>query len=188
MTVDMPSRSHNWQRSVIIIIGVLLSLLVAVYIGKHITTVEQTIGQIGLLGPLISIALQALLGASPLPTEPLTLINGAVFGPFWGALYSWIGYMLAALIEYSIGTHIRQATDFQTQRNRLPFGLERFPADSPWFLILARIVPGYGPKMVGLMGGMYRVPLLRFVWTAAIPNLIGAALFAGGGSQLKGLF
>jgi uncharacterized membrane protein YdjX (TVP38/TMEM64 family) len=171
----------------IIGLSVLLSLLVAIYIGKHVTVVEQTIARIGLLGPLISIALQALLGASPLPTEPLTVINGVVFGPVRGALYSWIGYMLAALIEYSIGTNIRRATDFETQRTRLPLGLGRFPADSPWFLTLARIVPGYGPKMVGLMGGMYRVPLWRFVWTAAIPNLIGAALFAGGGSQLKGL-
>lgn len=49
-------------------------------------------------------------------------------------------------------------------------------------------MPGYGPKMVGLMGGMYRVPLWRFMWTAAIPNLVGAAIYPGGGAGLKGLF
>jgi uncharacterized membrane protein YdjX (TVP38/TMEM64 family) len=187
MAVGAPSRSHRWQRTAIVGFSVLLSLMAAVYVGGHIAAVEQAIVQIGVFGPLISIALQTLLGASPLPTEPLTVVNGVVFGPVKGALYSWIGYMLAALVEYIVGANIRQATDFEAQRSRLPLGLNRFPADSPWFLMLARVVPGYGPKMVGLMGGMYRVPLWRFMWTAAIPNLIGAILFASGGSWIKGL-
>jgi hypothetical protein len=52
-------------------------------------------------------------------------------------------------------------------------------------LSLARIVPGYGPKMVGIVGGMYHVLLWRFIWTAAVPNAIGALLFAFGGHGLK---
>lgn len=113
------------------------------------------------------------------------MINGAVFGPGWGAFYSWVGYMLATVIEYFIGLKVGQASDFEVQREKLPFGLGKFRADSPWFLTLARIVPGYGPKMVGIVGGMYRVPLWRFIWTAAIPNAVGALVFALGGHGIK---
>ena len=178
--------SQNKRGAVIgLILSVAASLVVALYIIRHVQAVEAFIGNLGIVGPLVSIALQTLFGASPIPTEPLTMINGAVFGPLRGALFSWIGYMLASMIEYFIGRQIRQAADFEERKSKLPFGLGRFPADSPWFLMLARIIPGYGPKMVGLVGGIYHVSLWRFMWTAAIPNAIGALAFAYGGHGLK---
>lgn len=181
---DSSGKNRKWETALVLILSVVLSAILAIYVGNHIFAVEDFIAHIGIIGPLVSIALQTLLGASPIPTEPLTMINGAVFGPLLGALWSWIGYMLASLVEYFIGSNLRQATDFEERRHRLPFGLGRFPADSPWFLSLARIVPGYGPKMVGLVAGMYRVSLWRYTWTAAIPNMIGALAFAYGGFGL----
>ncbi len=181
---DASGNSRKWQTILVLVLSVVLSAILAIYIGNHILAVEDFIGHLGVAGPLVSIALQTLFGASPIPTEPLTMINGAVFGPLLGALWSWIGYMLASLVEYYIGAHLSHATDFEERRHELPFGLGRFPADSPWFLSLARIVPGYGPKMVGLVAGMYRVSLWRYTWTAAIPNLIGAMAFAYGGFGL----
>ena len=49
------------------------------------------------------------------------------------------------------------------------------------FLIGARMIPGYGPKVVSMMAGIYHVPVLRYLWTTAIPIFAGAALFAFGG-------
>jgi uncharacterized membrane protein YdjX (TVP38/TMEM64 family) len=187
-TVDpTPSLGLKLRQWVPLALAVGLSAAAAVYVANHVAALEHFIARIGIAGPLISIALQTVFGASPIPTEPLTMINGAVFGPIRGAFYSWVGYMLASVIEYFIGTRVSHAANFEDQREKLPFGLSRFPADSPWFLTLARIVPGYGPKMVGIVGGMYHVPLWRFIWTAAIPNAIGALVFAFGGHGLKTL-
>ena len=185
--VPTPTVSPQNKRGTVIglIFSVVISLILALYIIHHVQAVENFISGLGIIGPLVSIALQTLFGASPIPTEPLTMINGAVFGPLRGALFSWIGYMFASLIEYFIGKQIRQAADFEERKSKMPLGLGRFPADSPWFLMLARIIPGYGPKMVGLVGGIYRVSLWRFMWTAAIPNAIGALAFAYGGHGLK---
>lgn len=185
MTVeDYSDKSRKWWTALALILSLILSAILAIYLSNHIPALETFIEHIGVVGPLVSIALQTLFGASPIPTEPLTMINGVVFGPVRGALWSWVGYMLASLVEYFIGANLRQAVDFEERRRRLPFGLGRFPADSPWFLSLARIVPGYGPKMVGIVAGMYRVSLWRYVWTAAIPNMIGALAFAYGGFGL----
>lgn len=178
------SKVRDW---IILALSVLAALVAAIYVGRHIAAVEAFLARIGLLGPLLSITLQTLFGASPIPTEPLTVINGAVFGPVWGTLYSWVGYMLASLIEYRIGMRVRRLTEIEDQLVSLPFGLGRFAPESPWFLMLVRVIPGYGPKMVGLVGGMYHVPLWRFLWTGAIPSFIGAALFAFGGFGLRGL-
>ena len=35
-----------------------------------------------------------------------------------------------------------------------------------------------------MMAGMYRVPILRYLWTTAIPIFCGAAVFAFGGFGL----
>jgi len=50
------------------------------------------------------------------------------------------------------------------------------------------MVPGVGPKVVSFTAGIYRVPILRYLWTSALSVYLGAALFAFGGSGLKTLF
>lgn len=181
-------RNSKIAAGVMLGLSVAIALILTIYIGFNVEQLQEFIVSIGILGPLVSVALQTLLGASPIPTEPLTVINGAVFGPWQGTFYSWLGYMFASYIEYWIGMHLNKIADFEEKRHKLPLGLGRFPADSPWFLMFARIIPGYGPKMVGLMGGVYRVNLWRFTWTGAIPSFIGAAVFAFGGHGLMSLF
>jgi uncharacterized membrane protein YdjX (TVP38/TMEM64 family) len=179
---------RQWPGTVILIMSVIASSLLAVYLAKNIDQVESFIADIGFVGPLVSITLHTLLGASPIPSETLTAINGIVFGPLLGALYSWIGYMLASYVEYFIGMKIGNISDFESDRDKMPFGLGRLPADSPWFLLLGRIVPFGGAKVVGVIGGVYRVSLWRFTWTAALATGAGALLFAYGGHALKALF
>ncbi len=179
---------HRWPGTAVLVLSVIASSLLAVYLAKNIDQVESFIAEIGFVGPLVSISLHTLLGASPIPTETLTAINGIVFGPVMGALYSWIGYMLASFVEYFIGVKIGSMSDFESERDKMPFGLGRLPADSPWFLILGRVVPFGGAKVVGVVGGVYRVSLWRFTWTAALATGAGALLFAYGGHMLKGLF
>lgn len=182
-----PDHARSALSAVALTGGVLLAALMAIYFIRHATRLEDFITRVGIIGPLVSIGLQTFFGASPVPTEPLTMINGAVFGPFKGAVISWIGYMLASVIEYFLGARIGHISRFEERRKQLPFGLGRLPADSPWFLILARVIPGFGPKVVGVVSGVYRVSFWRFLWTAAIPNFVGAFLFALGGSGLKSL-
>ena len=63
----------------------------------------------------------------------------------------------------------------------------KFPVDSPVFLVGARVIPGYGSKFVSLISGLYRAPLLRYIWTTFIATLLGAAITAYGGYKLVDL-
>ena len=96
-------------------------------------------------------------------------------------LIAGTGNTLSAFVEYYLGTHIGTATNFVEQKKKLPFGLGKLKVESPMFLIGARMIPGYGPKVVSMMAGIYHVPVLRYLWTTAIPIFAGAALFAFGG-------
>jgi uncharacterized membrane protein YdjX (TVP38/TMEM64 family) len=125
-----------------------------------------------------------LLSATPIPTDPIVIINGAIFGPFTGVFVSWMGNNLATLIEYYIGRGLSEVADFEKLKNKMPKFLSRFPADSAWFLFFGRFIPQFGGKIVSLVGGFYRVPLPKYLLTAAASNLLGSSILAIGGYSL----
>lgn len=181
----MDSRIRNW---VLIGLSFGFALLAVLYLARNQDVVEQFIRRLGFFGPLASLMLYGLLGLSPIPADPLTLINGAVFGPIWGGLVAWAGTTLAALVEYYMGTRIASAAEFQRRKDELPWGLAELPVHSIWFLVGGRMLTGAGSKFVSFSSGIYRVPLLRYVWTTALAMFFGAALFALGGFGLLNFF
>jgi uncharacterized membrane protein YdjX (TVP38/TMEM64 family) len=125
---------------------------------------------------------------SPIPSEPFTVLIAAAIGPIASTIVTGIGNLLSALIEYYMGHKISDVADFDQQRKKLPFGLGKLPVHSPAFLIGARMIPGYGPKFVSVISGMYRVNMWRYIWTTAIATFSGAAIFAYGGFGLLHIF
>ncbi len=180
--------NNNLRTWLIILISFGLAIMMVVYVARHQQMVKAFIRSLGLAGPLAIVVLYAMLGASPVPADPLTLINGAVFGPLLGGLIAWIGTTLAALVEYYIGTRIGDAADFEEKRKDLPLGLGDMPVDSVWFLLGGRMLTSAGSKAVSFLSGIYSVSLWRYTWTTAASTLLGALLFALGGFGLLKLF
>jgi uncharacterized membrane protein YdjX (TVP38/TMEM64 family) len=171
----------------IIIIVVTVILIVVFLLSKDLNQIRDFIHRSGWIGLLVSVLLYAVLGASPIPSEPLTVLITTSIGPIAATLVTGIGNLLSALIEYYLGHKISDVADFDKRKEKLPFGLGKMPVDSPMFLIGARMIPGYGPKFVSLIGGMYRVKMWRYIWTTAIATFAGAALFAYGGFGIMNL-
>jgi uncharacterized membrane protein YdjX (TVP38/TMEM64 family) len=171
-----------------LIITVVLVLTLALILSRNMDGVRAFLLQSGQIGLLISIALYGLLGASPIPSEPLTVLLSALYGPLPITIVATLGNLLAALVEYYIGRRIGDVADFEQRRQKLPFGLGRFPANSVIFLIVARFLPGYGAKFISVLSGIYKVPLWRYTWTTILSTLIGAAIIAYGGFGLLNLF
>ncbi|MCL5970909.1 MAG: VTT domain-containing protein [Patescibacteria group bacterium] len=165
-----------------------LSVIIVVFVVKHLGGTENILRSVGIGGPLVSIALYGILSVTPITTDSLTIINGAMFGPFWGSLISWMGNNFASFIEYFIGHSISKASNFKKNKHKIPFGLGKLPADSVWFLILGRFIPGYGGKLISLIAGVCSVPLWRYTWTTAFTNLLGSILLALGGHGLVNFF
>jgi len=161
-----------------------LPIALIIFFGRDFKAIENHIPKTGIAGPLFSILLMGILSATPIPTDPIVILNGAVFGPVTGIIVSWMGNNLAAIIEYFIGMGLGKISDFEKQKSKLPFGLGKFPADSIWFLIFARFVPSFGGKVVSITGGVYKVRFSKYLWTAIISNLFGSVVLALGGYSL----
>ena len=187
-TMNNTDAKNNKSKAVTIIVVVLTVILIAVILlSKELNVVRDFIQRSGWVGLLVCVLLYAVLGASPIPSEPLTVLIATSIGPLASTFVTGIGNLLSALIEYYLGHQISNASDFDKQREKLPFGLGKLPVNSPLFLIGARMIPGYGPKFVSVIGGMYRVSMWRYIWTTAIATFAGAALFAYGGFGILNL-
>ena len=166
-----------------------LTLLVVIFASSQdMSGIRDVISRSGWFGPVIAVFIYGLLGASPIPSEPLTLFISATYGPLVATIVAGLGNLLAALVEYVIGRTIGAATDAEKGRQKLPFGLSKVPLDSPIFLIGARMIPLYAPKIVSLLSGAYRISIWRYLWTTAVVTFAGAALLSYGGYGVIHLF
>jgi uncharacterized membrane protein YdjX (TVP38/TMEM64 family) len=183
---SLPKRDTQTIRKLLfVVLGV---LVLALFVSRQMEQVRQFIRAGGWWGILFSLILYGVLGASPIPSEPLTVFMSTIYGPLPATLIAGSGNLLAALVEFFIGLKVGDVANFEERKNSLPFGLGRMAVDSPIFLIGARMLPGYGPKFVSLIAGIYRVPFWRYTWTTAFSTLLGAAAFAYGGSQFVNLW
>lgn len=167
-----------------LIVSILIMLVILFFVSREMETVKAFIRGSGWAGLLVTIVVYGALGASLVPSEPLTVLITTIYGPFVATIVAATGNVLAAIVEYYIGAQLADVTSFAEKKSKLPWGLGRLPIDSPAFLMGGRMAPGYGPKLVGILSGIYHVPIFRFIWTAAIPNILGAAVFAYGGFSL----
>jgi uncharacterized membrane protein YdjX (TVP38/TMEM64 family) len=166
------------------IFGFLVLIIVIYLLAKHTKFIEHLLYSSGSLAPIVAIILYPLLAPTPIPTDPITVIMGVIYGPFAGVLISWVGNTLAATVEYYIGNRLEKVTNFEDSKNKLPFGLGKLPVNSYGFLIFGRMIPGYGGKIISILAGMYKVPLKRYIWTTALSNLLGSITLSFGGFAL----
>jgi uncharacterized membrane protein YdjX (TVP38/TMEM64 family) len=141
----------------------------------------------GVAGLGLALVIFTMLGATVVPSEPLTLLIATVFGPFTATVTASLGNLGAAMVEYYLGTRLGNAASFIERKEKLPWGLGKLPVTSPVFLIFGRMLPGYGAKLIGLLSGLYRVPILLYLWTSAIQTVLGAASFAYAGTGIMSL-
>lgn len=179
-------------KSIFSILGLAAGILLLYFVAKNLKDAEHLILQAGVFGPLVALALYALFAPTPVSTDPLTILCGALYGPFLGTAIAWMGNNIAASIEYLVGRNIGKNTDFEKEKNKLPFGLGKLPINSIPVLTLGRMLPFYGSKVISIMAGMYRVPYKRYVWTSALINFTGAIMLSYGGFRvldyLKSIF
>lgn len=135
---------------------------------------------------LISLLIYVSFGLTFLPSIPLTLFIAVLIGPLQAAIVATIGNTIAALLEYQVGKTIGDVVDFERIKTKLPFGLGKLPIQSPYFLLVARIIPA-GTRGFSVVCGAYQVPLLSYIWTTFTMYFISSMILAYGGALVTTL-
>jgi uncharacterized membrane protein YdjX (TVP38/TMEM64 family) len=188
-TTNIGEFIKNNRGRILRICVILLFIAGISYVASHykFSNIKTFIQQYEQYIVLISLALYAVLGATPIPSEPLTVFIASIEGPLLALILATFGNTLAALVEFYIGGSIGELSDFEERKKKLPFHMGDLPIDSPILLLLGRMLPGFGPKFISIICGVYKVPLFTYLWTTVVSNLMGAAIIAYGGYSLINL-
>ena len=117
----------------------------------------------------VATLLFAVVASAPFSmTDALAIMNGAIFGPFWGSIVNAVGIIAAGFMGYWINLHATHLLDLDAAIARLPAWVKRFRVGSPMFLIAVRIIPGFGGTVATASAAAFRVPILIHVFAMSI--------------------
>ncbi|HEY9179074.1 MAG TPA: VTT domain-containing protein [Candidatus Baltobacteraceae bacterium] len=171
-------------------IGLLaVSFAVAWFVIRDQPHIEHLIRSVGpRVALVIATAIFAVVAAAPFSvTDALAIMNGALFGPFWGSIVNAVGIVLAAAFGYWINRHASHLLDLDAALARLPGWVKRFKVGSPMFLIAVRVIPGFGGTVATASAAAFRVPVWIHVLTmsiVAIPLCTVLAIFGDRATEL----
>ncbi len=164
-------------------IGLLVaSFVLAALVIRYQPHIEHFIRSIGPTTAVpIAGVIFAFVAAAPFSvTDALAIMNGAIFGPFWGTIINAGGIIGAGFIGYWINRRASHLLDVEAAVKRLPNWVKRFRVGSPMFLIAVRIIPGFGGTVATATAAAFRVPVWIHVLTmsvVAIPICTLLAIF-----------
>lgn len=158
------------------------SFALAAMVIRYQPQIEHFIRSIGpgVALPLAT-AIFAVVASAPFSvTDALAIMNGAIFGPFWGSIINAVGIVIAAAIGYWINRRASHLLDLDAALARLPGWVKRFKIGSPMFLIAVRVIPGFGGTVATASAAALRVPIWIHIVTmslVAIPICTILAIF-----------
>lgn len=159
----------------------MVSFVLAYLVIRNQPHVEHLLRSIGPAEYPLAIAIFALVASAPFSvTDALAIMNGSIFGPVWGSVVNAIGLVLAALLGYWINRHASHLLDLDDALKKLPSWVKRFPVASPMFLLVVRVIPGFGGTVATATAATFKVPVWVHVWTMcaiAIPLCTLLAIF-----------
>jgi uncharacterized membrane protein YdjX (TVP38/TMEM64 family) len=112
--------------------------------------------------PLLLIAIYVVI--SPLgfiPTSPVLIAGGLVFGAFWGTVYNAVGLVLAAMVTFYIARALGRDFVVEIAGPRLRRAERIFHRQAFWPLVQVRFLPipfsvvSYGAAMAGVRGSIF---------------------------------
>jgi uncharacterized membrane protein YdjX (TVP38/TMEM64 family) len=149
-----------------------------------VQVVRQSLGK---WAPLVTVPIHIIVAVSPLPSDIVSIANGAVYGFAAGTGLSWFAWWIAAILEFGLGYRVRADFHFEDHINRIPKWLRRFPVSHPVYLIGARQIPWIGGHITSFVPGASGVSLKRYVWCSAIAVIPGSIVMAAIGAELMKL-
>ncbi len=138
-----------------------------------------------LLAPLIMIVVAIL----PIPAEFPAIMNGMLFGPLVGAVITWSGAVVGAVISFELARRFgRPFAERFVKTSRLD-KVDKLLSSAGWSgLLFLRLLPIVAFTALNWGIGFTKLPRWTFLWTTALGVLPGAILFTSSGTGLAALY
>lgn len=167
-----------------IIIGI-----VAVLLNRDqldISSIQANLDRLGIFAPIIFIGLYILGTVLFFPGSLLTLVGGALFGPWLGTLYNLTGATLGATLAFIVSRYLGSEWVQQKASGILQKLLEGVETEGWRFIAFVRLVPLFPFNLLNYALGLTRIKLLPYMlttWICMIPGGFAYTWLGHAGSE-----
>ena len=179
-------------------IGIVASVLIAavlvllLYVGPATGGVEQFRTKLLSYGPWSVVVSAGLMIAqaiiAPLPANVVTITNGLVFGPLWGALLSWVSTLVGASLCFTLSRTFGKPFALKIVGKPLDNAERFFRKYGLHAMFLVRIVPFVPFDAISYGAGLIGVPYLTFLTATAIGIIPSILAYSYLGSVVAGWY
>lgn len=125
--------------------------------------IDALLHRTGAAAPLVFIGVMALaVIVSPIPSLPLDILAGRVFGPFVGGLYAALGGLLGAMISFAIARLLGRDLIARFLKGHINFCSRCSDRLLTRVVFLSRLIPFVSFDLVSYGAGLTRMTLPRF--------------------------
>lgn len=106
---------------------------------------------------------------SPIPSMPLDLAAGGVYGPFWGTVYAVLGAEIGAIISFSLARSLGHETIARWFKRSILLCQRCRDRQLMLFVVFARLLPMFSFDIISYGAGLTAMSLRAF----ALATLLG---------------
>lgn len=172
-----PGASRPWVKALLLPLLLAVAITVA-YASGFLTLLDRRHLQAVLArAPLLFVLVKVLTVTLALPSVPVTMAGGYLFGPLWGTVINVVAATLGAMLTFVIGRHLGRDAVESLLKGRLQELDAGFARDGLWFMLFLRLVPLFPFNGINYGAGLTRVSFRDYALGTAIGIIPGAAVF-----------
>jgi len=170
-----------------IVVLALLFSIISPYFSNlfSVAKVSQLISGFGIIGPIVLIFVIGLaVIISPIPSLPMIIASGIIFGPWLGFLYSILGNTLGAIGAFWIARGVGKETLKRWFGQEIEFGKD---IENRYLFIAilgARLIPLFSFDLVSYGAGLSVISFRNFVIATLLGSIPSILLFSVGSSVI----
>lgn len=139
--------------------------------------IKKTVTEFGALGPIILIIMMVVAVVfCPIPSAPIAMAAGAIFGQFIGAVYVVIGAELGALIAFVLARLLGRDLIHKWFGDKVDSGLLGSQNTLMFVVFASRLMPFVSFDLMSYAAGLSALKFWRFA-LATFAGIIPASLF-----------
>ena len=172
---------------------ILLAAVVAIVIisarmgvGEKLGALQDWIGSLGVLGPVVFIAVYAAATVAALPGSALSIVAGAIFGPVLGVVTVIFAATLGAGLAFLVSRYFaRSSIEKWLEGNEKFRKLDELTARHGDIMVaITRLVPLFPFNLLNYGFGLTKVPFKTYVVWSFVCMLPGTILYVVGSAAV----
>jgi uncharacterized membrane protein YdjX (TVP38/TMEM64 family)/Fe-S oxidoreductase len=183
-----PLPTKKWPAGLLIAVLIALGIILNeqdLFPAEHLLTVLK---QYPVAAPLLFMAIYALAPSLMLPSIPLTLAAGFLWGPVWGVVFSIVGATIGSCLPFLLSRHLLSGLVRKRFNPDHWAWLEEKVARHGWKAVaFTRLIPVFPFNILNYLFGLTPIPFRHYLVSTFLFMLPACIAFVAFGSSLGAL-